>query len=294
MPEPALSVVIPTRDRPGALSQTLAGLEAEETPAPFEVLVVDDGSEPGSLGALQSRHRSLACRWLRQDGLGPAAARNRGRREAIGERILFLGDDTRPAPGSLQHHFEEEPLGIQGHIDWDPEQEITDVMRFLAPAGPQFYFKGLRPGEPVPFTAVLGSNFSAPRSWLTAEPFDEEFPHAALEDTELALRFERRGWQTVYRPAALCWHNHSYTRLEPFLDRQRRAGQAGRYALARQPRLWRSLVLEPLLFLPWVLVRAVAPGRRRRRHARWDLRCRAAFLRGMLSRRPGAGAKSRR
>ena len=294
MPEPALSVVIPTRDRFDALSQTLDALEAEERPAPFEVIVVDDGSVPGSLDPLRSRSRSFVCHWLRQDGQGPAVARNLGWRKARSERLLFLGDDTRPAPGGLRHHFEPEAIGIQGPIDWDPEQEITDVMRFLAPAGPQFYFKGLRPEAPVPFTAVLGSNFSAPRRWLETEPFDEGFPYAALEDTELALRFEHRGWQTVYRPAALCWHNHRYASLEPFLARQRRAGAAGRYALARQPRLLRSLILEPLLFFPLVLVRAVGPGSLRRRHARWDLRCRLAFLRGLLSRHPGDARRSHR
>ena len=289
-----LSVVIPTRNRRDRLAETLDALAedalAEEftgdtaVDGGFEVIVVDDGSDPGHLDALQSAPRPFPCRWLQQTGLGPAAARNRGVQEACGERILFLGDDTRPAPGCLAVHAAGEDTGIQGHIDWDPHVPVSEVMDFLAPEGPQFYFRGLRPGEPVPYTAVLGSNASFPRRWLVDEPFDEGFPAAAFEDTELAWRFDAHGWSTLYRPDALCWHHHPYPTLDPFLQRQRRAGHAARHAVGKHPRLAGPVVLWPTLFTGVVFARHLlrsATGRRRPRDL-WDLRCRLAFLRGFL------------
>ncbi|HEX5367766.1 MAG TPA: glycosyltransferase, partial [Acidimicrobiales bacterium] len=42
-PGPAVSVVVPTRDRPGPLAACLAALEAQTAPS-YEVVVVDDGS----------------------------------------------------------------------------------------------------------------------------------------------------------------------------------------------------------------------------------------------------------
>lgn len=308
MPDaPALSVVIPTRDRHERLAETLEALAREASrgdagiPSPssggapdFEVLVVDDGSAPGHHAELESRRWPFALRWSRQEAVGPAAARNLGVREARGERILFLGDDTRPAPGCLDRHLaiggvaDGEAVGIQGHIDWDPDQPVSEVMAFLAPAGPQFYFAGLEPGAPVPYTAVLGSNASFPRAWLLAEPYDEGFPAAALEDTEQAYRFERRDWRTLYDPQALCWHHHPYPELAPFLARQRRAGRAARHALRRQPALFGKVVLQPLLMAGPVFLlgtlRALArrPGASWRRVI-WDLRCRLAFGWGWIA-----------
>jgi GT2 family glycosyltransferase len=178
-------------------------------------------------------------------------------------------------------------VAVQGHVDWDPEQPVTPVMRFLAPEGPQFYFKGLRPGAPIPYTAVLGSNLSAPRRWFLEEPFDEGFPDAAFEDTELAYRWYRRGRRAVYAPDAVCWHRHRYDTLEPFLLRQRRAGRAARRALRRHPGMIGPVALQP--FLVGTLF-ALRHGLRRlagrsRRQELWDLRCRRAFFGGLL----GAG-----
>lgn len=289
-----LSVIIPTRDRPVQLAATLDALAEQrlgsEAPGSgFEVLVVDDGSSPPA-GPVLNHHSPLACRWLRQEGLGPATARNLGIRQAVGERILLLGDDTRPVEGSLHRHLEvaekahaEGQIGVQGHIDWDPHQPITPLMRFLAPAGPQFYFAGLSDGDRLPYSAVLGSNYSAPRRWFIEEPFDETFPAAAMEDTELAYRFQRRGWSSIYTREALCWHDHRYDDLVPFLRRQRRAGRAARHAVGRHRALLFKLLLQPLLMAPWVaLRRGLAPSRGARQRGRWDLRCRWAYLRGFF------------
>jgi len=205
--------------------------------------------------------------------------------------VLFLGDDTRPAPGTLRAHLDlaerhsSEGLGagVQGHIDWDPDHEITELMHFLAPAGPQFYFKGLRAEQPIPFTAVLGSNLSVPTEWLRREPFDEGFPHAAVEDTEAAWRWRRRGWATLYAPQAICWHHHRYDALEPFLERQRRAGASARHAVRLHPRLLFRLVLQPTLMGLIVRGREVlARPRDPKRRPDWDVACRRAFLRGFF------------
>ncbi len=294
MPLP-LSVVIPTRNRPQQLTDTLEALATqrlgETGPGQdFDVVVVDDGSSPAA-GPSDRLDGRLQVQWLRQEGLGPAAARNRGIKAARGERIVLLGDDTRPAdPSTLQCHLDaakaahgEGHVGVQGHIDWDPHQPVTPLMDFLAPAGPQFYFVGLQAGQPIPYSAVLGSNYSAPRSWFEAESFDTSFPAAALEDTELAFRFVRRGWQSVYAPKALCWHDHRYDEIGPFLGRQRRAGRAIRHAVRRHPSLLPKLLLEPLAMVPISCLRSLmSRSPQARRHQSWDLRCRLALARGFF------------
>lgn len=276
-----LSVVIPSRDRPAILERTVAALvELRGEVEALDLIVVDDGSRrPASPPAAPSEP-ALRCRHLRLPPSGPAAARNRGIAEALHERVLLLGDDTRPAAGCLARHAAAAG-GLQGRIDWDPRQPPTPVMRFLAPAGPQYWFVGLKDGGILPFTALLGSNYSAPRAWFLAEPFDEGFPDAAFEDTELAWRFRKRGFVSRYAAAALCWHDHPYESLEPFIARQERAGRAARYAVERHPALaWWALVKPLVLDLARRAgVSALAPP-----VGDWDRRCRRAYLRGFFRR----------
>jgi glycosyltransferase involved in cell wall biosynthesis len=91
-----LSVVIPTRGRADRLRACLASLAAARSPeGGWEVLVVDDGSEP----PLEQQLAPLAnagppVRFVRQAPEGLNAARNRGVGEARGEAIAFLDDDT--------------------------------------------------------------------------------------------------------------------------------------------------------------------------------------------------------
>lgn len=290
----ALSVVIPTRDRHAVLQHTLDALERQVDAPPFEVVVVDDGSRDDTLRMLDARRpEGFTLRVERQERLGPATARNRGVAAARAARILLLGDDTWPEPETLALHGTlggDNRRGVQGRIDWDPELEVTPVMAFLAPSGPQFYFDGLREGEPIDYTGVLGSNFSAPRAWFVQEPFDEGFPHACFEDTELAFRWRRLGWTSIFSQRARCWHRHRYDALTPFLARQHRAGIAARHAVGRHPSMLGRVVAQPAAVGAWHALRALG---RRWRHGSsqpqddWDLACRWAFLKGFLTKSAG-------
>jgi glycosyltransferase involved in cell wall biosynthesis len=285
-----LSVVIPTRNRSSLLSLTLQALEAQTgLDGAFEVIVADDGSTDGTRMLLEGDHRfRFALRSVRLTPGGPGRARNRAIVLAQAARVLLLGDDTPPRADVLARHVEAaagREVGVQGRIEWDPGTPITPVMRFLAPAGPQFYFKGLRHGEPIPYTAYYASNFSAPTEWFLEDPFDEEFIAAAFEDTELAYRWARKGRTTIFCETAVCDHRHLYERIETFLARQRTAGLGARRAARLHPGLAVETILQPLAV---GLLHAARYGLRRLRgnasdEDRWDLLCRAAFLKGLLA-----------
>ncbi len=133
-------------------------------------------------------------------------------------------------------------------------------------------------------TSSSFSNFSAPAAWFRGQAFDEGFPDAAFEDTELAYRWSRQGRRVTYAPKALCWHHHHYESLGPFLGRQERAGRAVRRAIRKHPGMAWPVVLEPLAFTVYALARHLlrrARGRGRQEDG-WDLRCRRAFLRGLV------------
>jgi glycosyltransferase involved in cell wall biosynthesis len=288
---PVLSVIIPTRNRITELLRTVEAVASQARPeAPLEIVVVDDGSEiPVPEPDLADGQWPWASvRLVRQSPSGPARARNRGVVAARADRVLLLGDDTRPVAGGLAAHLEGDrrhEVGVQGMVDWDPEIGVTRVMRFMAPAGPQFWFAGLADGDELPWGSLSASNLSAPRRWLLEEPFDEGFTDACLEDTELAWRWRRRGWKVLFDQHAVCLHRHRYGAIDELLSRQRRVGRWSRRAIRQHPALVLPLVVHPAAASVWLALRAV--GRvlllRGRQEDYWDVRWRWAQLSGLVT-----------
>jgi glycosyltransferase involved in cell wall biosynthesis len=96
--QPVVSVVVPTHDRAGYLAVTLDSLNAQEIEAPYEVIVVDDGSRDGTPGVV----RRAGTRYLRHDRpRGVNAARNEGARAASSDLIALVDDDVYAPPGWL-------------------------------------------------------------------------------------------------------------------------------------------------------------------------------------------------
>jgi glycosyltransferase involved in cell wall biosynthesis len=94
-----VSVVIPTRDRARLLEQTLRSI-GEQTLAPSEVIVADDGSTDETdevIRAAGARHvRNAAGGW------GPSAARNAGLAAASCELVSFIDSDDLMPPQALE------------------------------------------------------------------------------------------------------------------------------------------------------------------------------------------------
>lgn len=97
---PRVSVVLPTHNRPKLLAEALASIEAQTYPD-WEVIVVDDGSEPpAEISAATQRPERV--RVLRHStAQGGAAAKTAGMALARGDIITFLDDDDLYAPEFL-------------------------------------------------------------------------------------------------------------------------------------------------------------------------------------------------
>ena len=85
--DPLLSIIIPTRDRPGLLPDAIASALGQ-TVERIEVIVVDNGSERPAAIPSDPRLRLIRCR----NG-GTAAARNAGVWAARGRWVTCLDDD---------------------------------------------------------------------------------------------------------------------------------------------------------------------------------------------------------
>ncbi len=200
MEAPAVSIVIPTRNRARYLEVALASLASQDFDAPYEVLVVDDGSTDGTRPVAER----AGTRYIRQPApIGLNAARNAGARVSAAPVIAFLDDDVFAPRGWLR--------ALRDGVDRHPE--------FEAFGGPIWArFEGRAPSscgrEKPPITtldlgprdreadAVWGANMAVRRAaFERVGPFDEGIgDHGDEEDWLLRLR--ARGGRIGYLAAA--------------------------------------------------------------------------------------------
>jgi hypothetical protein len=196
------SVVIPTVGRSSLATVLRAVLSGTGAP-PREVLVVDDrplaGPADGPIDDPTGRSTlplptvagGAPVRVLASGGRGPAAARNVGWRAAGGEWVAFLDDDVEPAP--------DWPRRLVADLAGQPPDVGGSQARLEVPLPAD-----RRPTDWERSTAGLAS-----ARWITADlayrrrvlqlvgGFDERFPRAFREDSDLALRVAAAGYVIV-------------------------------------------------------------------------------------------------
>ena len=110
----SVSVVIPVYNGESFLLEAIGSVRRQGH-SPLEIIVVDDGSTDRSAGIATGL--GDAVRYVRQDNMGAAGARNRGIRMATGAVIAFLdADDV----------WSEHKLALQlAHLRADPSLELV-------------------------------------------------------------------------------------------------------------------------------------------------------------------------
>jgi GT2 family glycosyltransferase len=228
---PALTVLVPSRERPERLARCLDSILACDYPADRLTLIVVDNApttERTRFLVREYAHRA-DIRYLREDATGSASARNRGLREVLTDLVAMTDDDTvvdRWWLLELARTFSKFP-------------EAAAVSGLLVPmeldSPPQLWFEqfgGFSRGfdrrvfdldehwpadEPLyPWTAgVFGTaNNFAFRTAALREigAFDPALgngtPALGGVDTEIMLRTIVTGHTIVYEPRALVHHAH--------------------------------------------------------------------------------------
>lgn len=235
MRNPSLSVIIPTYNRKEILKKCLNALFNQTYPkSDYEIIVIDDGSTDGTEELVKSIINGSPCvlRYFKQENKGPAVARNVGIENANGEIILFIGDDIIATSTLLEEHikwhknYPEDNVAVLGYVTWSPEIEITPFMKWLENGGPQFAYYKLRHGQKVPWNSFWTCNISAKKRFLIENGlFDEDFPSAAYEDSELGYRLHKKGLKLLFNKSAIAYHYH-YTSLDDACQRMIKVGES--------------------------------------------------------------------
>ena len=233
-PRRQVSVVMPYYQTPAAtLARTLAALERQTYPRDlFEVIIVDDGSEPPLAPPAPDpgADNGLRIRVIRQQrrGVGIARARNTGVRAATHDIILFLDSDSMPEAGWLAaharwHHHVSDVLtvGFRAH-----PSEPAQVDRHLY----MLRTNDLSTRSDDLFQAVIGGNFGIGRDFYwQAGGHDESFERYGREDNEFCYRVYNHGGLFAPVRDALVWHQGGHPQNDPDKRRSLRLqmGKAG-------------------------------------------------------------------
>ena len=273
MSAPAVTVIIPTRDR-WSMATRAARCALEQLDVPTEVIVVDDGSvERVPREGPLSDERVRVVRHSIPQGLG--AARNRGVAEARTDWVAFLYDNDLWAPEKLRSQLRAaretgaEYVYCAAYLV-DADFRVRTIHR---PAR-----AGALPRVPLNCNAIPaeGSSALAKRKVITRQGgFDETFHH--LVDWDMFLRLT----EDAVRMAAL---------EDPLVAITRHAGDMAASSPRRLVPEWRRFLrkhralarrlgrrFQGDLVIPWYVCRLQLGGRRWRAAmtgAEWGLRLR--------------------
>ncbi|MCZ2825533.1 MULTISPECIES: HAD-IIIA family hydrolase [unclassified Modestobacter] len=208
------TVVVPTIGRP-SLGVLLDALADATGPRPAEIVLVDD--RPSGEPLHPERSGLPPVRVVRTGGGGPAVARNLGWRTARTEWIAFLDDDVVP--------------------DHDWYARLAEDLAALPAdaAGTQGRVRVPLPADRRPTDWERGTAGLATSSWITADlayrrsalaavgGFDERFPRAFREDSDLALRVMDTGSALIRGER---WITHPVRPTDRWVSARVQAGNA--------------------------------------------------------------------
>jgi GT2 family glycosyltransferase len=219
-----VSAIIPTLGRRRELETVVERLD--EAPLD-ELLVVVNGVDPEPLEELVARSRHPARLLASEVNVG-IGARNLAAREATGELLLMLDDDSYPLPGAVEAlaaAFESQAkLGAAGGL----VREVDEHGAVLADRGPgtfDWFFRGGRYGPVGPeglatFFFPEGAALLRREAFLEVGGFFEPFGFH-YEGLELATRLLASGWDVRYVPEARFDHLRGSRAFDPASLEQR-------------------------------------------------------------------------
>ena len=183
MPQPLVSIIIPTRNREALVAKAIDSV-LNQTQQDFELIVVDDGSTDATPEVLRAYGNRIAC--LRIDPAGPSAARNRGIAAAHADLIAFLDSDDLWLPRKLERQLEYHAAHADAVISQTREVWIRNGVRVNARAKHRMH-SGWIYEHCLPLCIVSPSSVMIHRTVFDhIGLFDESMP--ACEDYDLWLR----------------------------------------------------------------------------------------------------------
>jgi len=205
-----VSIIIPTLNRPTALSRALKSVFGQSLPDDItvEVIVIDNSSSGSARDVVLAHARSPAVpiTYVHEPQLGVASARNRGVRTARGCWIAFLDDDEEASKTWIAS-FVDIARSTGADAVFGPVHGKADGVDDVDGFAP-YFSRRIRCPDPDDIThlsAYLGTNnslFNRKRCLDEPFPFNTNLNHCGGEDSLLLQRLMQRGYRFAWAAKA--------------------------------------------------------------------------------------------
>lgn len=214
-----ISVVLATYRRRELLMACLESFVRQTVPVGTqEILVTSDGSPDDTAEWIAELELPVRLVFQEQANAGASAARNRALPHIRGEYTLWVNDDTLATADLLERHLElharlDDPKAmVLGTFEQEPAAMRNLLTYVLEKTTSVFAYASFESGTVIEGQHFYTCNLSTPTGAVEAcGGFDEDFPKAGGEDTEMGLRLEEAGYVLWYFAEARSWHRHSLT-----------------------------------------------------------------------------------
>jgi glycosyltransferase involved in cell wall biosynthesis len=130
---PAVAVVIPCHDDGSTIAEAVSSIKEQQ---PVEVVVVDDGSTEAETLALLAQLKSSGVNVVRQENLGPGAARTAGLAASSAPLVFVLDADDLLTPGTLEAMAAQLERHPEAGFCWGDYELFGEAGgRYRAPSG---------------------------------------------------------------------------------------------------------------------------------------------------------------
>jgi GT2 family glycosyltransferase len=196
---PAVSVLIPTRDRREPLRRALEALAHQTLAAArYEVVVAVDGSRDGTRELLATMDTPFALQVAEVGGRGRAAGCNAALALARGAVLVILDDDMEVVPEFIERHLRHHPPGsrvcVMGAAPIRLDARSPLAARHVQTKFAEHLARLAEPGHVYSPRDFYSGNASL-RAEVLREVggFDERFTAYGNEDVELWVRLRAAG-----------------------------------------------------------------------------------------------------
>ena len=246
------SILIPTYNRRDVLSRTLTAAFAQDFPADeYEVIVVVDGSNDGTVEMLQELHPCCGFRFINQANHGLPFARNAAMEAAGGNFVLILDDDIVCEPDLLAKHYEqhlkEDRQVVFGPVPLHPDSPPGIMADQWTTWNQEFQDRLTREDAcrpPAKFwlaAAAPAVNRSISRTLLMEiGGCCDEAMKDCHEDWDLGIRLWKAGFRFHFLPDAIAYHFYVKTDRD-LVARECKLFAKGEVALSRKHPEYRPL-----------------------------------------------------
>ena len=218
--DPAVSIVVVTYGAQELVARCLNAIE-RNTPAPYEVVVVDNASPDGTAEYLGSEVEGAKV-VFNEENTGFLLASNQGAMEARGRFLCFLNSDAFVEPGwlpPLLELFQRDPgVGVAVPLFLNPDGTVQEAGSVVDYLGWAMALGGGSDARSFEFLFRREVDFGSAACLVTPRQlfadvggFDPAYAPGYFEDVDYSFRLKAMGLRTIYEPRSRVVHVRSAT-----------------------------------------------------------------------------------